>query len=123
MKLSTFLARGRSTLFACLAAAPLGALSTGSDVAVRAGELHTVSGGVLRDAVVIVRDGKIAQVGAGASLAIPEGMRVLEAAVVTPGLIDAHSVVGVAGHLNQDHDQDQLEHSAPLQPELRAIDA
>ena len=50
-------------------------------------------------------------------------MQVAEAAVVTPGLIDAHSVVGLAGYLNQPGDQDQLEHSEAIQPELRAIDA
>jgi imidazolonepropionase-like amidohydrolase len=38
-------------------------------------------------------------------------------------LIDAHSTVGFSGILNHAHDQDQLEHSAPIQPELRAIDA
>jgi imidazolonepropionase-like amidohydrolase len=48
---------------------------------------------------------------------------VLEAAVVTPGLIDAHGTVGFSGILNIDHDQDQLERSSPIQPELRAIDA
>ena len=32
-------------------------------------------------------------------------------------------MVGLAGYLNQPHDQDQLERSAPLQPQLRAIDA
>ncbi len=39
-----------------------------------------------------------------------------------PGLIDAHSTVGFAGIFNQAHDQDQFEHTAPIQPELRAID-
>jgi imidazolonepropionase-like amidohydrolase len=43
--------------------------------------------------------------------------------VVTPGLIDAHTVVGLTGYQNQPQDQDQLETSAPVQPELRAIDA
>jgi imidazolonepropionase-like amidohydrolase len=50
-------------------------------------------------------------------------MRVIEAEVVTAGLIDAHSVVGLAGQFNEDHDQDQLESSSPVQPELRAVDA
>jgi imidazolonepropionase-like amidohydrolase len=45
------------------------------------------------------------------------------AKVVTPGLVDARSVVGLAGALNQPHDQDQLETSSAMQPELRAIDA
>ena len=42
---------------------------------------------------------------------------------VTPGLIDAHTVVGLSGHLNQPHDQDQLDLSELMQPELRATDA
>src|SRR6185503_10815682 len=49
--------------------------------------------------------------------------KLLRAQVVTPGLVDAHSVVGLAGYLNQPHDQMQLETSAAIQPELRAIDA
>jgi len=44
------------------------------------------------------------------------------AEVVTPGLIDAHSVVGLAGIYNVEADQDQLELSDAIQPELRAID-
>jgi imidazolonepropionase-like amidohydrolase len=43
--------------------------------------------------------------------------------VVTPGLVDAHSTVGLTGYLNIPSDQDQLERSAAVQPELRAIDA
>ncbi len=43
--------------------------------------------------------------------------------MVTPGLVDAHTTVGFSGIFNIKHDQDQLEHSAPIQPELRAIDA
>ncbi|HIK82244.1 MAG TPA: amidohydrolase, partial [Planctomycetes bacterium] len=54
---------------------------------------------------------------------IPAGIRVIDAAVVTPGLIDSRSVVGLAGWLNYDHDQDQLERSSPMQPELDARDA
>jgi imidazolonepropionase-like amidohydrolase len=42
--------------------------------------------------------------------------------VVTPGLVDARATVGSTGWLNQSHDQEQLETSAPLQPELRATD-
>lgn len=93
------------------------------DVAVRAGVLHTMEGAPLRDAVVLVRDGRIAAVGPSSELEIPAEFEVLEAAVVTPGLVDAHSVVGLAGWLNDRHDQEQLEASEPIQPELRALDA
>lgn len=61
--------------------------------------------------------------GAADAVTIPAGMTVLEAPVATPGLIDARSVVGLAGATNQPHDQDQLERSGAIQPELRAIDA
>jgi imidazolonepropionase-like amidohydrolase len=43
--------------------------------------------------------------------------------VVTPGLIDAHTAVGLTGFLNQDQDQDQLDKGEPMQPELRAVDS
>lgn len=100
-----------------------GPLLAAGDLAVRAGRLHTGTGAVIEDGVVVVRDGKIAAVGPAATTAVPGGIPVLEAAVATPGLIDAHTVVGLAGYLNQDHDQDQLETSEPIQPELRALDA
>jgi len=106
-----------------LTASLLASSGLSQDLAVRAGELHTVSGPVLTDAVVVVQGGKITAVGPASSTPIPVGVRVLEAAVVTPGLVDAHSVVGLAGYLNQEQDQDQLDRSEPLQPELRAIDA
>ena len=97
-------------------------------VAVRAGMLHTVSGPPIENAVVIAGgDGRITWVGPAAEADIPAGAEVLEAAVVTPGLVDAHSVVGLAGALNsnegQVRDQDQLDRTAPIQPELRAVDA
>ena len=93
------------------------------DIAVHADKLHTVSGEVLTDAVVVVQGGKITAIGKSGELQLPTGITQSKAAVVTPGLVDAHTVVGVAGYLNQKGDQDQLERSEPLQPELRAIDA
>lgn len=93
------------------------------DLAVRGGTIYTMAGEAIADGVVVIEDGRIAAVGPAAEIAVPDGVEVLEAAVVTPGLVDAHSVVGLTGHLNSPHDQDQLETSAPIQPELRAIDA
>jgi imidazolonepropionase-like amidohydrolase len=95
----------------------------GQDMAVRGDRVYPVTDAPLENAVVIVEDGKISAIGPADRVSIPDGMKVIEAAVVTPGLIDAHSVVGLAGYLNQPEDQDQLEHSTAIQPELRAIDA
>lgn len=97
--------------------------SSAQDLAVQAERLHTVAGAAIENGVVIVRAGKIVAVGSSQSTPIPQGLRTLRAKVVTPGLVDAHTVVGLTGYLNQAHDQDQLDKSGPIQPELRAIDA
>ena len=87
------------------------------------GTVYTMAGEPITDGAVLCVDGKIVTVLPLSETQIPEGARVVHAKVVTPGLVDAHSVVGLSGWLNQPHDQDQIEGSAPLQPELRAIDA
>ena len=94
-----------------------------AQIAVRGETIHTAAGAPIRDGVVVLRDGKITAVGPAATTPIPAGFRVLQAKVVTPGLIDAHSTVGVSGMLNQKQDQDQLDKSGPIQPELRAVDS
>lgn len=94
-----------------------------AQLAVRGSVIHTVAGNPLRNATVVIEGGKIAQVGATSEVSIPDGFRVLSAEVVTPGLIDARCTIGLSGYLNQPHDQDQLERSDAMQPELRAIDA
>lgn len=99
------------------------AVSASGDLAVRGTRVHTMAGEVLQDGVVVVRDGKIAAVGPASDIDIPSGIPVRSAEVVIPGLIDAHTVVGLAGYLNQTQDQEQLERSSAMQPELRAIDA
>ena len=106
-------------------------LSTGApctvwaqDVAVRGEQVWTMGPqGVIADGVVVIEDGAISAVGPASSVTIPANMRVMEAAIVTPGLIDAHSTVGLTGYLNQPDDQDQLDSTSPVQPHLRAIDA
>lgn len=78
---------------------------------------------VIDDGVIVIKDGKIAEVGPAATVDFPRDYKVMTAVVATPGLIDARCTVGVSGIFNQQQDQDQLEHSGPIQPELRAIDA
>lgn len=94
-----------------------------AQVAVEGETVYTMSGDPIENGVVLINDGKIEAVGPAASVQIPDGYDVHRAAVVTPGLIDARSVVGLAGYYNQDHDQDQLETTDAVQPELRAVDA
>ena len=103
-------------------------LSTASaQVAVLGERVHTVTGPIIENGVVLIdSDGVIEAVGSAAQVAVPEGYALFEAAVITPGLIDGRSTVGLTGMLNgedQTHDQDMLERSSPIQPELSAVDA
>ena len=115
---------GAALLVITIGASIFCATAASAQVAVRGQTVYTMSGAPIQDGVVLIgRDGKIERVGPASSVRVPNGYRTLEAAVVTPGLVDAHTVVGLAGYLNQAHDQDQLERSNAIQPELRAIDA
>ena len=82
-----------------------------AQIAVKGKMVYTMAGDPIENGVVLIRDGKIERVG---RFAVPLGYEVIEAAVVTPGLVDAHTVVGLAGYLNQADDQDQVERSSPM---------
>lgn len=94
-----------------------------AQVAVKGETIYTMDGRTIKNGVVLTNNGKITAVGSASSVTIPSGYKVVEAKVVTPGLVDAHTVIGLAGYLNQPHDQMQVERSSSMQPELRAIDS
>ncbi len=93
------------------------------DLLVLADLLHTSAGPPIEAGAVVVRAGKIEYVGAADAIQLPDDLKVLRAAVVTPGLVDAHSCAGLAGWLNTPADQDERDDTGPMQPELRALDA
>ena len=94
-----------------------------AQIAVKGERVYTMNGSPIQNGVVLIRDGKIERVGPANRVQIPSGYEVYEAQIVTPGLIDARSVVGLAGYYNEAHDQDQLETTNAVQPELRALDS
>lgn len=104
-------------IFALIVPAAFGQL------AVKGETVWTMTGEPIANGVVLIRDGKIERVGTAAQVQIPSGYRTISAKVVTPGLIDAHTVIGLNGYLNQPHDQMALDSSGTVQPELRATDA
>lgn len=61
---------------------------------VKAGAVHTVSGDVIAPGMILIVDGRIAEV--GKEVAAPEGAAVYTAEVAVPGFIDAASEIGVA---------------------------
>ncbi|MCW9708341.1 amidohydrolase family protein [Fodinibius salsisoli] len=102
----------------------LGLISiTHAQLAVKADTIYTMAGSKVVDGVILINGEQIEAVGSSSDVDIPGNYEVHETSVATPGFIDARSVVGLAGIYNQDQDQDQLETSNAIQPELRAFDA
>jgi len=81
---------------ALCAAMLLPAVVTAQTIAITGGKVYTVSGATIDKGTVIIRDGKITAV--GADVAIPEGAQRIDATGkwVTPGLVDAATVLGVS---------------------------
>lgn len=109
--------------FLSLAFVILLTISADAQIAVRGETVYTMAGAPITNGVVLINNGKIERVGTAAQVQIPSGYRTISAKVVTPGLIDAHTVIGLNGYLNQPHDQMALDGGSSVQPELRATDA
>jgi len=71
------------------------------DLLIRGGTVLTITNGDLPDTDVLIRDGKIAEI--GQELEAPEGVRVIDAQgrFVMPGVIDDHSHMGVDRGINE----------------------
>jgi imidazolonepropionase-like amidohydrolase len=91
-------------LIALIAAIPCAA-----QIAVKGETVYTMAGAPITNGVVLINNGKIERVGPASSVTIPANYRTVTAKVVTPGLIDAHTVVGLNGYLNQPNDQMALD--------------
>lgn len=114
----------RSFLFAVLFGATTWAQNSNNSYIIDAESIHIGTGKLLSNGRILVNKGIIQAVGTQYEIDAPGGAVRLEAQVVTPGFIDAHTVVGLAGYLNDPgSDQDQLDRSNAIQPELRALDA
>jgi imidazolonepropionase-like amidohydrolase len=90
---------------------------------VLAGRLHTVAKEPIAGGAVHVREGKIVYAGPREGFDLPADVPMINAATVTPGLIDAFSIVPLSGAYNISADQDANENSDPNQADVRALDA
>ena len=110
------------------AAAAVSAAASAQTVAIMDGTVHTVSGGVIENGDVIIRDGRITQV--GVDLSAPAGASVIDASgkVVTPGLFAPVSTIGLVeiGAVDDANDASPAQEPVgafPLGAALNAIDA
>ncbi|SHF19399.1 amidohydrolase [Desulforamulus putei] len=87
------------------------------------GTVLTMAGPPISRGTVLVEGGKIVQV--GQNIPIPRHIEVIDAAgkTVMPGLIDAHTHVGIMEEIYRIEGDDTNETSDPVTPHLRAIDA
>jgi len=93
------------------------------DVAIVGGLVVPVTGPQIHGGTVLIRDGKIAEV--GGSVAVPDGAEVVDAAGcwVLPGFIEAHGHVGTSEEAQGWAGQDTNELTEPVAAHVRAIDA
>ena len=100
--------------------------TAGCDLAiVHATVIHTHQKRVVKDAVVLIGDGRIMRVGPSSEVGIPEGCRTLDAAgkYLLPGLVDGHIHFFQSGGLYTRPDAIDLRAHAPYAEELDSIRA
>lgn len=89
---------------------------------IKGGLVKPIAGEDIPDGQVLIDGGKIVAV--GKDLDVPEGTEVYEAAgcIVTPGLVDAHTHIGLDEEAIRWEGADYNEMSDPVTPDMRGID-
>ncbi|MGH9791408.1 MAG: amidohydrolase, partial [Candidatus Acidiferrales bacterium] len=82
-------------------AAPALAQQASSVIVIQNATVMTVTKGNIEKGSILIRNGKIAQV--GRNISVPQGAEVIDASgmYVIPGIIDAHSHIAVDGSVNE----------------------
>jgi len=98
-----------------------GLYSQTKTIAIRGGRLMTMTHGIIEDGILLMRGGKIEEI--GKDIPIPEGATVIDipGKTVLPGLIDGFTNLGMADIKSYGKDDDEA--TDPLTPQLRIIDA
>ncbi|HVK75287.1 MAG TPA: amidohydrolase family protein [Kofleriaceae bacterium] len=116
----TFYPRGAAPPRAALASAV--ANPAARPIAIRGATIMTATGERIERGTIVLDGGAIAAIGADADVAVPAGARVIDGAgkFVTPGIIDAHSHIGVYASPSADAHGDGNEATAPVTAHARA---
>jgi imidazolonepropionase-like amidohydrolase len=97
----------------------------GGAAAIVGGMIVPIVGPEIPGGTVLIENGRIAAVGAGDAVAVPDGAHVVDAAGswVLPGFIEAHGHVGVSEEAEGWAGEDTNEMTEPVTAHVRAIDA
>jgi imidazolonepropionase-like amidohydrolase len=92
----------------------------GNAYLLRGGTIHTISGPVIENGSILIRDGKI--VGVGKDLSAPAGVTVVDVTgqQVYPGMIDSGSMLGL-GTMGEDAKASDASELGGTNPQLRAL--
>lgn len=92
-------------------------------LAITNGKIYTMTGKVIDGGTLLIKDGKIHEV--GEDIAVPKDAKVVDAKgkYVFPGFIDAHSHIGLFEEAVGEIGEEGNEWTEPITPHLRAIDA
>lgn len=92
-------------------------------LAIVGGKIYTITQGIIEDGTILVENGKIKAV--GKDLEVPAEAQVIDAKgkFITPGIIDAHAHVEIWEEGIGWEGMDVNEHTNPITPHVRAIDA
>jgi len=98
-------------------ASPKYAIKAGKILTMKPGREFVVGEGIINNGIILLRDGNIEAVGPASKIQIPEGYTVIDASDrwVTPGIVEAHTHIGVEGGFN-----DMV---TPINPELKIADS
>lgn len=88
---------------------------------IKAKKLYTVTNGIIENGMILIQEGKIAEV--GTNLSVPAETKTLLAEVVIPGLVDIHTHLGVYSLPLVEENSDGNEMTNPITPQVRALDS
>jgi len=96
--------------------------AAGNAYLLRGGTIHTISGPVIENGSILIRDGKI--IGVGKNLTAPDGVAIIDITgqQVYPGMIDSGSMVGL-GEIDSVDATNDVNEAGLLNPQLRALTA
>lgn len=83
-------------------------------------KVNTITGGIIKNCVILVEDGKIKEI--GPDVKVPDGIKPLKAKYVMPGLVEAHCHIGIWEEKIGWAGSDGNEMTEPATPHMRALD-